>query len=451
MRVPYLDASGQWVFDAIDSDDGDNDGAGDDGTVARFAPRRGAGAGGTGAAPAAYGFEGADDGDAYFAPQPLLGDRDAAGDDENDNGGAGNGGRGSSRRPRRLSGIHGALHERALSLGSLLQAYMERVHAPLLMRPAVQAGVAVVFITALFLSAAAIPRLEVGLDQAVALPRDSYLQGYYKSLYASLRVGPPLYFVVEGLDLSAAPAASPNGTGGSGGGGGIDAVCSVAGCRPDSLGSRVARAALEPGRTYIAAPAASWADDFLSWLSPSLPKCCRRHAAGAASPFANATGGSARCPPPDQAPCSANATVCSDCGVCYSELPGGRPTLAGYQEYLPWFLEAAPSEACAKGGAGVYSSSVKRDAADATGVAGLSRGEVAAAALRTFNTPLNGQGAFIGALAAAREFADAASRELGLKVYPYSVFHVFFEQYLTPARWGVVGGGEEVEMGGGVA
>lgn len=44
------------------------------------------------------------------------------------------------------------------------------------------------------------------------------------------------------------------------------------------------------------------------------------------------------------------------------------------------------------------------------------------------------QAAFIGALAAARRFADTASRELGLRVYPYSVFHVFFEQYLTPAR-----------------
>lgn len=103
---------------------------------------------------------------------------------------------------------------------------MERVHAPLLMKPVVQAAVAGLFITgvahtlsrlflqhsntmqlpcislrllvalrlkvgsarkttdatarslppALFLSAAAIPRLPVGLDQAVALPRDSYLQ-----------------------------------------------------------------------------------------------------------------------------------------------------------------------------------------------------------------------------------------------------------------------------------
>jgi hypothetical protein len=314
----------------------------------------------------------------------------------------------------------------------------------------------------LFLSAAAVPRLSVGLDQAVALPRDSYLQvnfravsdcpasrflcgagcragrplprlgrsrhlqeregwggvsqpggapshptyplapptqhsqAYYKDLYASLRVGPPLYFVVRGLNVSD-------------GAGQLDKVCSISGCRKDSLPSRVSsarlaaafssawlcpghlvgvppprarrwrmcatcshglqpcsrckgrvrashnpaaagplppnpqpppppprqvsEAALAPESSFIASPAASWPDDFLSWLSPALPKCCRRHPPG--SPFEPATGGP-RCPPPDQQPCAGNASACADCGVCYSELPGGRPPLAGIQEYLPW-------------------------------------------------------------------------------------------------------------------
>lgn len=90
---------------------------------------------------------------------------------------------------------------------------------------------------------------------------------------------------------------------------------------------------MAPESSFIASPAASWIDDFYSWLNPSLPKCCRRHPEG--SPFANATGGP-RCPPPDQPPCAANSTVCSDCGVCYAELPGGRPPLEGVREYLPW-------------------------------------------------------------------------------------------------------------------
>lgn len=32
---------------------------------------------------------------------------------------------------------------------------------------------------------------------------------------------------------------------------------------------------------------------------------------------------------------------------------------------------------------------------------------------------------------AVRELAAAASTQLGLRLYPYSVFHIFFEQYLT--------------------
>jgi hypothetical protein len=35
-------------------------------------------------------------------------------------------------------------------------------------------------VTAMFISAALVPRLSVGLDQAVALPRDSYMQQYYR-------------------------------------------------------------------------------------------------------------------------------------------------------------------------------------------------------------------------------------------------------------------------------
>lgn len=36
------------------------------------------------------------------------------------------------------------------------------------------------FCAGLFVAGALIPRLNVGLDQAVALPNDSYLQQYYK-------------------------------------------------------------------------------------------------------------------------------------------------------------------------------------------------------------------------------------------------------------------------------
>ena len=68
---------------------------------------------------------------------------------------------------------------------------------------------------------------------------------------------------------------------------------------------------------------------------------------------------------------------------------------AQIQARLPWFMEARPSAACAKGGAGAYSNALQRDANDPGGVAGLRRGVVAASAFRTSYVPLSQQTDFI--------------------------------------------------------
>ena len=86
---------------------------------------------------------------------------------------------------------------------------------------------------------------------------------------------------------------------------------------------QVSAAARNPGRTYIANPPASWLDDFLSWISPGLPHCCREGPQGQ------------QCPPPDQFPCNTSATACADCATCFTSgggpgprtLPHNRPTL----------------------------------------------------------------------------------------------------------------------------
>ncbi len=65
-----------------------------------------------------------------------------------------------------------------------------------------------------------------GLEQETALPRDSYLQPYYKDVYGYLRVGPPLLLVVKDLNMSRKSED-------------INAVCSIAGCRDDSLLNQV--------------------------------------------------------------------------------------------------------------------------------------------------------------------------------------------------------------------
>jgi hypothetical protein len=106
---------------------------------------------------------------------------------------------------------------------------------------------------------------------------------------------------------------------------------------------------------------------------------------------------------------------------------------------------------------------LQMDASDSTGVAGLGRrGVVSASHFRASYVTLSRQPDFTAALRvrcagmlrdrrgwhglglhlaswqlcgscvqATREFAAAASERLGLRIFPYSVFHIFFEQYLT--------------------
>jgi hypothetical protein len=100
-----------------------------------------------------------------------------------------------------------------------------------------------------------------------------------------------------------------------------------AACRLTPLpGAQVALAARAPQASYVAAPAASWLDDFLAWVSPEVPRCCRAFPAGR---------GGGYCPPPDQPPCNASAAACAGCAACFRAagppgpdlLVGGRPSL----------------------------------------------------------------------------------------------------------------------------
>ena len=68
------------------------------------------------------------------------------------------------------------------------------------------------------------------------------------------------------------------------------------------------------------------------------------------------------------------------------------------QARLPWFLEALPSEQCAKGGAGGYTDALQRDPGDPSGISGLAGGVVTASAFRTSYVPLGTQADFINGM-----------------------------------------------------
>ncbi|KAK9928380.1 hypothetical protein M0R45_025517 [Rubus argutus] len=288
----------------------------------------------------------------------------------------------------------------------LLARYMKEIHAPILSIWAVKIAVICTFVAFALASIALCTRIQPGLEQKIVLPQDSYLQGYFNNISEYLRIGPPLYFVVKNYNYSSESRDT-------------NQLCSISQCDSDSLLNQIARASLIPESSYIAKPAASWLDDFLVWISPEAFGCCRK--------FTNAT----YCPPDDQPPCCSSGDsscslggVCKDCTTCFrhSDLRNGRPSTTQFKEKLPWFLNALPSSDCAKGGHGAYTSSVE--------FKGYESGIIEASSFRTYHTPLNKQSDYVNSMRAARELSSRVSDSLKIEIFPYSVFYMFFEQYL---------------------
>ncbi|KAI9201267.1 hypothetical protein LWI28_020944 [Acer negundo] len=298
----------------------------------------------------------------------------------------------------------------------LLARYMKEVHAPILSLWGVKIIVISVFVAYALASIALSTRIEPGLEQKIVLPQDSYLQGYFNNVSEHLRIGPPLYFVVKNYNYSSESRHT-------------NQLCSISQCDSNSLLNEISRASLTPKSSYIAKPAASWLDDLLIWISPEAFACCRKF-----------TNGS-YCPPDDQPPCCPSgqtssscglAGLCKDCTTCFhhSDLLNDRPSTAQFKEKLPWFLNALPSSDCAKGGHGAYTSSVE--------LKGYENGIIQASSFRTYHTPLNKQVDFVNSMKVAREFSSKMSDSLKIEIFPYSVFYMFFEQYLDIWRTALI-------------
>ncbi|XP_059634533.1 uncharacterized protein LOC132276909 [Cornus florida] len=296
----------------------------------------------------------------------------------------------------------------------LLSRYMKEIHAPILGIWGVKVAVLSVFAGFTMASIALCTRIQPGLEQKIVLPRDSYLQGYFNNVSEYLRIGPPLYFVVKNYNYSSESRHT-------------NQLCSISQCDSNSLLNEIARASLIPESSYIAKPAASWLDDFLVWISPEAFGCCRK--------FTNES----YCPPDDQPPCCSSndgscglGGVCKDCTTCFrhSDLHNDRPSTAQFREKLPWFLDALPSADCAKGGHGAYTGSVE--------LKGYEDGFIQASSFRTYHTPLNKQVDYVNSMRAAREFTSRISDSLKIEIFPYSVFYMFFEQYLDIWRTALI-------------
>uniref|UniRef100_A0A8C5MZR4 NPC intracellular cholesterol transporter 1 n=1 Tax=Leptobrachium leishanense TaxID=445787 RepID=A0A8C5MZR4_9ANUR len=278
---------------------------------------------------------------------------------------------------------------------SLVFLFFKKVFSPVLMKDWLRPVVISVFVGILSFSIAVINKVEVGLDQSLSMPDDSYVLNYFHSLNKYLHTGPPMYFVVEeGHNYTTE--------------GGQDIMCGGAGCNNNSLVQQVYNAALLKNYTRIGYSPSSWLDDYFDWVKPQS-SCCRLY--NETEQFCNAS------------------VVNPSCVRCrpYTQEGKRKPVGEEFMKFLPMFLSDNPNPKCGKGGHAAYSTAVDLL---------HNNTDVGATYFMTYHTILKTSTDFIDALKKAREIATNITDSMDIpgktyRVFPYSIFYVFYEQYLT--------------------
>ncbi|XP_037364629.1 NPC intracellular cholesterol transporter 1 [Talpa occidentalis] len=278
---------------------------------------------------------------------------------------------------------------------SYLFRFFKNSYSPFLLKDWMRPIVIAIFVGALSFSIAVLNKVEIGLDQSLSMPDDSYVMDYFKSLSQFLHAGPPVYFVLEeGHNYTTLR--------------GQNLVCGGMGCNNDSLVQQIFNAAQMENYSRIGFAPSSWIDDYFDWIKPQS-SCCRIY--NSTDQFCNAS------------------VVDPACVRCRPLTPEGkqRPQGEDFMAFLPMFLLDNPNPKCGKGGHAAYSSAV--NILD-------NNKRVGATYFMTYHTVLRTSADFIDAMRKARQVASNITKTMGLedstyRVFPYSVFYVFYEQYLT--------------------
>jgi len=263
-----------------------------------------------------------------------------------------------------------------------LQRFIRKTYAPALLGKKTKVGIIAIFCGIFTLSLALFPSIELGLDQRIAIPSDSYLLPYFNDLYDYLDVGPPVYFVIKELNTTQR--------------GHQKELCGrFAACEERSLANLLNAEQKRPDVSFLSTSAASWLDDFFLWLNPQNADCC-----------INAHGQT--CFEDRQPPWN----------ITLSGMPEGRE----FVHYLKQWIEAPTTAECPLGGKAAYSDALVIDSKHLT---------IPASHYRTSHTPLRSQTDFINAYNAARRIATEISHVVETEIFPYSKFYIFFDQYTS--------------------
>ncbi|PSS35438.1 hypothetical protein PHLCEN_2v1593 [Hermanssonia centrifuga] len=276
-----------------------------------------------------------------------------------------------------------------------LAKFIRRHYAPFLLRPMVKGAVLLSFAGVLVCSIISIQHIELGLDQRLALPSDSYLISWFDHVDAFLDIGPPVYFVVRDTDFTSRSTQQ--------------ALCGrFTTCQDLSVANLLEGERNRRKSSFISDPTSSWIDDFFHWLNPVSDRCCRVRKTDS-SQFCSDRESPRRCQPcyQDHDP---------EWNITMRGLPQGEE----FVHYLHQWLVSIPSSDCSLAGLAAFGTALSFDD---------SGDKVVASHFRTSHTPLKSQSDYINSFHAAHRIADEISEQTGLDVFPYSLHYVFFDQY----------------------
>lgn len=264
-----------------------------------------------------------------------------------------------------------------------LQKFIRKTYAPTLLDKKVKTLVMAVFVTMFAVGIALIPKIQLGLDQRIALPSDSYMIQYFDDLYDYFGDGPPVYFVARDVNFTARENQQK--------------VCGLfTTCDEYSLAYILEQESKRPEVSYISAGTANWIDYLMYWLQPDQEQCCTLE----------------------------SGKTCLRDGQWHVNLEG-MPEGTEFLRYADQWIHQPTNEDCPLSGQAAYGDAVVFDKKRVT---------IPASHFRTFHTPLQGQDDFIKSYASARRIADDISARQGIDVFPYSKHYIFFDQYSSIVR-----------------
>lgn len=285
-----------------------------------------------------------------------------------------------------------------------LQDAFKDYYGPALMNNIIRVLVLLGFLALFCWSIYVASDMTVGLDQDLSVPLDSYVLDYFDYMEKYLAVGVPVYFVTKGAYNFSDKAAG-------------NMICSSSGCDLYSLTQQITYASQNPEYWKIETPATSWFDDYQDWI---ISDCCRYHNDNESSP--------------DYLGFCPSTNTEDGCSRCLSRL-ANEPTPDEFMQYLPWFLIDNPGETCSKGGHASYGNAVSIQAND------QGQDEVVGSYFMAYHSICIKSTECTDNLRRARQLAENITKTLrtldpvnytsNFEVYPYSLYYVYYEQYLT--------------------